>query len=325
MLNEAHPANPPISAPAERRSSFGFLVLWHLCVLALLVLVPGIKSHVPFWSPDTWAPDNPERGALLLAGAYVAGVGFLAALYALGRTVGYLRAASMIFAAFCLSFLYFLLERPAPVVSRSIVLTVFGASLVLGSLGFGLRRFRTPALALLVVAVVLSLGVEVHRALRPPHIPMETAATNIATAFYTLHSVAYHNAIPSTVVRGGGISPIGDEYLLATGDGRLYVFHWGKNETAFSIKPLPYHVPLNIQQFSDDANPSGYPGRPNDEAADSLQGVQTWQFRVADVRVQEQRRSGSSLRLSPLLEACRAVLRGAGIEHVRLARGFSVG
>lgn len=271
---------------ANRRSSVGFLVLWHLCALALLVLLPAMKSHVPFWSPDFWTPDNPERGALLLAGAYLAGVGILTALYALGVTVHYLRAASAVFAAFCLAFLYFLLVRPAPVVSRSIMLVVFGASLVLGSLGFGLRRGRMAALALLATAVVLAAGLEVHRALRPPPIAMERDATNIATAFYTLRSVTYRNAVPPTAVRGGGISPIGDQYLLATGDGRLYVFQWGKNE-AFAIKALPYHVPLNIQQFSDDANPHGYPGRPNDEAADSLQGVQTWQFRVADVRVQE--------------------------------------
>ena len=265
-----------------------FLILWHLCVLALLVLLPGIKSHLPFWSPDVWTPDNPERGALVLAGAYLAGVCLLAALRAFGRCVGYLRAASAIFAAFCLAFLYFLLARPEPVVSRSIVLTVFGLSLVLGSLGFGLRRFRIAALALLAAAVILAAGIEVRRALRPPQIHMETAASNIATAFYTLHSVIYRNAVPSTVVRGGGISPIGDRYLLATGDGRLYVFQWGKDDAAFAVKPLPYRVPLNIQEFSDDANPHGYPGRPNDEAADSMQGVQTWQFRVADVRVQEQ-------------------------------------
>ena len=281
-------ASPSISAPAAPRSGAGFRVAWHALALAFLVLLPGMKSHIAFWAPDNWTRDNPERGALLLAAAYLAAVVVLAAQNALGRTVGFARAAGGIIAAFCLAFLYFLLSRPAPTVSRSIILALFGASIVLGTLGFGLRKFRMPALALLAVAVALSAGIEVHRALRPSRSSMETDESNIATAFYTLHSTIYRNAIPSTVVRGGGISPIGDQYLLATGDGRMYVFQWGRSGRAFSIRQLPYEVPLNIRQFSDDANPHGYRGRPNDEAADSLQGVQTWQFRVADVRVQEQ-------------------------------------
>ncbi len=271
-----------------------FLVAWHILALALIVLLPGIKAHIPFWESGYWSDDNPERGALLLAGAYLAAVVALAGLGALGRKVGFARAASGILAAFCLAFLLFMLSRHAPAVSRSMVLAVFGASLVAGSLGFGLgsgsgwRGLRMPALALLAVAVALCVGIEVHRALRPARSPMVVEESNIATAFYTLHSTVYRNAVAPTVVRGGGISPIGDQYLLATGDGRLYVFGWGSSGQAFSIRQLPYHVPLNREQFSDDANPHGYRGRPNEEASDSLQGVQTWQFRVADVRVQEQ-------------------------------------
>lgn len=282
-------ASSSVSAPAAQRSAAIFLLAWHALSLALLLLMPGIKSHIPLWAADNWTPDNPERGALLLAGAYLAGAFVLAALNALGRTVGFARALSGFLAAFCLAFLYFLMSRSPPTVSRSIILAVFCASLVLGCLGFGLvsRRFRMPALALLAAAVALSAGTELRRILRPPPVAMETDESNIATAFYSLHSTIVRNAIPSTTVRGGGISLIGDEYLLATGDGRLYVFQWG-NGRPFSIKQLPYQVPLNIRQFSDDANPHGYQGRPNDEAADSLQGVQTWQFRVADVRVQEQ-------------------------------------
>ncbi len=118
---------------------------------------------------------------------------------------------------------------------------------------------------------------------------MERVKADIATAFYTLHMDTYRNALPGTDVRGGGLSLIGDQYLLATGDGRMYVFDWSSGGGKLAIRKLPYEVPINIAQFTADANPQGYAGKPNGgDQADRLQGVQTWQFRVAHIRVQEQ-------------------------------------
>lgn len=277
-------APPPTAWSRATRADWAFLLVWHTLAFALLLLLPGLKSHVPFW-----AGENPEAAAILLAVAYLAGIAVLFGFRALDRPIGILRAANVTTVLFCLIFLYFLLAKPAPAISRSVIVAMFAGSLVLAALGFALRRIRAAVLALLALAVAGVLGIEVHRAYGTTAVRMVREQTTIPTAFYTLRSVIYRNAIPSTVVRGGGISLIGDQYLLATGDGRMYVFDWRSGTDGFAIKRLPYTVPANIQEFTADANPQGYAGKPNGgDAADRLQGVQTWQFRVADVRVQNQ-------------------------------------
>src|SRR5450755_673397 len=91
--------NPSGAAPS--RSGVGFLLAWHALAFALLLLLPGVKSHVPFWSAD-----NPEYAASLLAGAYLAGVLLLLVIRSLGRTVGMMLVVNITFSVFCLMFLY---------------------------------------------------------------------------------------------------------------------------------------------------------------------------------------------------------------------------
>jgi aldose sugar dehydrogenase len=272
------------AAHGPAAATLGFLIAWHLVSFTLLLVLPGIKSRVPFWTAD-----SSESAASVLACTYLVGVLILAIIRYRGRPVGLVKAVVVTIAAYGLGFLYFLLHKPVPQVSRSIIVAMFGAAIVLTAAGFALRRYRTAALGVLAVILAGVVGIQLYRAYGPVRLHMEQAQATISTAFYTLHTVTYRNSIPATDVRGGGISPIGDQYLLATGDGRMYVFQWQKGNDAFSIKPLPYQVPLNIQEFTADANPEGYAGKPNGgDAADRLQGVQTWQFRVADVRVHEQ-------------------------------------
>lgn len=260
-----------------------FFAAWHVGGFTLLLLLPGLKSHMPFW-----ADENPEIGASLLAAVYFAGAVVLAIVYASGRSVGVVRALNVMMVVFCFAFLYFLLTKPAPIVSRSMILAMFVGSMLLAAAGAGLKRFPMLAVTVLVIALIGVLGIEVKRAYAPAKI-MRKTESNISTAFYTLHKVTYSDSIPSTVVRGGGIGLIGEDYLLATGDGRMYVFRWQNGGDAFSISKLPYQVPANIDEFTADANPEGYAGKPNSgDAADRLQGVQTWQFRVAGVLVHEQ-------------------------------------
>ena len=114
---------------------------------------------------------------------------------------------------------------------------------------------RRVGLLALVIAAVLCL--EVYRAYGPQRLHMQKIESNISTAFYTLHIETYRDSIPGTDVRGGGITLIGDQYLLATGDGRMYIFLWQKGDAAFSIRKLPYTVPANIEEFAADANPDG--------------------------------------------------------------------
>lgn len=280
-MNTDPSRSSPGSIPSRPR--FTFPIAWHSLGVLLLLLLPGFKSRIPFW-----AADNPDSSAtMVLAGAYLASILILRVMRARGRPVGVAQALYVILAVFCGAFLLFLLARTPPSLSRSIILAMFGGALVLAALGFALRRFSLPALTALALIVCALLGIELYRAYGPALPPMAKVEANISTAFYTLHSVTYRHAIPATDVRGGGIALIGDRFLLATGDGRMYVFQLGQGNQAFAIKQLPYSVPLNREDFTVDANPGGYAGRANTEASDRLQGVQTWQFRVADIRVQE--------------------------------------
>jgi cytochrome c2 len=264
----------------------GFRVVWHVLAALLLLMLPAIKLHLGFWSPDY--PTYPW----VFAGAYLLGA-LATTLQSRSRnskaTAGAVGAAALMMAAFGLAFLYFLLHKPPPDAPRSLIAAAFGLAVVLGTVGAALRRFQFAAASVLALAVAGILGLQLYRAYGPVRAPLEQVQATISTGFYTLHSVTYRNAMPGTDVRGGGISLLGDDYLLATGDGRLYVFGWPGNKDTLAIKQLPYQVPLNIAEFSADANPEGYAGKPNGgDQADRLQGVQTWQFRVADVLVREQ-------------------------------------
>lgn len=270
----------------------GFRVAWHVMAALLLLMLPALKLHLAVWSADypTYAWIFAAAYLLgALAGAIASRSGNPKATAGPSGGVGVLGAAAFMMAAFGLAFLYFLLHKPPLDVPRSLLGAALGLAVVLGTAGAVLRRFKFAALSLLALAVAAGVGLQVVRTYWPAPARMEQVQATISTGFYTLRSVTYRNAMPPTDVRGGGISLLGDQYLLATGDGRLYVFGWPENKDKLSIKELPYQVPLNIAEFTADANPEGYAGKPNGgDAADRLQGVQTWQFRVADVLVREQ-------------------------------------
>jgi len=136
-------------ANARPIPSTGFLLMWHIVGCLLLLLLPGVKTRIPFWSPD-----SPENAATLLTGAYAVSVIVLTLIRIRGRQVGVVNALLVTLAAFSLGFLYFLLHKPAPEVSRSIIAAMLGAALVLNAVGFGLRRYRTFALSTLPLYIV---------------------------------------------------------------------------------------------------------------------------------------------------------------------------
>ena len=268
----------------QSRAGFGpWMLLWHLLTLVLLMALTGIKTRIPFWSPD-----NPDHAAIYLAGAYVVSALLLTAMRWRGRPVTVGLAAVVTAAMFGIGFLLYLLHRPVPEISRSIFVLMLVAAAVLAAVGFTLSRFRGGAALLLSIVVIGLVGLQAYRAFGPVKLRPQTTQANLATAFYTLKMTTYQQYLPPTDVRGGGISPIGDQYILATGDGRIYAFDFGGAKQALSIRQLPFHVPINIDEFTHDANPEGYAGKPNGgDEADRLQGVQTWQFRTAAIRVQE--------------------------------------
>jgi glucose/arabinose dehydrogenase len=109
----------------------------------------------------------------------------------------------------------------------------------------------------------------------------------VATALYTVQLETYANPVPKSFVRGGALAVVGDRYLLATGDGHLYVFGWPAGGKLVKPRLLPNRVPFNPQQFILDSHTHWDESIANTSAADDMKGVQTWQFRVADVLVKE--------------------------------------
>ena len=91
----------------------------------------------------------------------------------------------------------------------------------------------------------------------------------IHTQFYDLNATYFKGFIPRTR-RGGGITRIGNKFLLATGDGGIYELEW--NGSTLSTLAAPFKVPLNIQSFNKSVPPA----------------VDKAKFRVADILVRQE-------------------------------------
>lgn len=270
-----------ITAPAP--SGMGSLLGWHLLAIASLLVLPGLKAHTPLWLLDK----TEQHASLLLAGAYLLSALILSVERARGNFVGFPRAFGATLAALGAACIYFLLTKVTPYASRLVLFEMVAAGTLLAVLGFALGSRRITGLIVLALAVCGALALELRGAYGPVRpTPAQIAESDIPTAFYTLKAVTYRNFIPGTVVRGGGVATLGEQYVLATGDGRMYVFDWLKDGRSFEIHSLPYTVPANAKEFVADANPHGYAGRANTDMADQQQGVQWWQFRTADIRIQ---------------------------------------
>lgn len=274
---------PEPSTGAGRLAPWTFLFAWHLLAFVLLLALSGLKTHVPLWSPV--APDRPI--VFTLGYAYLGSALLLMVNRLRGRPVGILAAVFVTLAVYGVEFLYLVMVRAEISGPRSALVAMVAVAVILMTSGFALRRLRTPALAALALVVIAVVGLEVYRTYRPKPLPMAQSTANISTGFYTLSAVTYSNVVPMSPVRGGGITLIGGEYLLATGDGRLYVFNWQGPKNTFSIRQLPYHVPLNAAEFRADVRPGRQDNPDVDMNLDQEQGVQTWQFRTADIRVLE--------------------------------------
>jgi len=127
-----------------------------------------------------------------------------------------------------------------------------------------------PRLAGTLIGAAAAAGIALQAAFsggllsRPP--PAPSASTRqVITSLYTLDVTFYRNFIPRPETNQGGITPIGDQYLLGTGSGDLYVF--SRQDGKLSRRKLAYRVPLNDDEFARADGPGMNP---------------VW-FRVADV------------------------------------------
>ncbi|HUO68838.1 MAG TPA: PQQ-dependent sugar dehydrogenase [Gammaproteobacteria bacterium] len=267
----------------DRRPSVGFLVLWHTLVAALLFAVADLR--VP--GPGFWSFRKEELYAsLFLLGAYlvVALVSIVAA--AIGRPLRFATVAITSFASFGAACFALLLVASNPPYSRALLLSVFVAALVLATASALAARARAISLAVLAAGAAAAIGFDLFKTFGPAKVPPMTASSKaVATALYPVEIETDDDPVPKSVVRGGAIAVLGDRYLLATGDGRLYVFSWPAGGKLEKPRLLPYRVPFNPDDFTQDSHTHWDESYANTDIADDIKGVQVWQFRVADVLV----------------------------------------
>lgn len=102
---------------------------------------------------------------------------------------------------------------------------------------------------------------------------------NIGTALYRVRATEFRNYIPRPDTNQGGITRFADGYLLATGDGDVYLYRRSRDGSSMAVEHIPTKVPINRAPFI---------------AAATGTDINLAYFRVADILAQEQ---GESFRL----------------------------
>jgi hypothetical protein len=262
------------------------LLVWHaVAVACMALLLPELKFRIPLW-----ALKPVELSALeIVLAAY--GVCALASVVCilLGVRITVGRLIAGIVSVFGIAFLYLLVIRTDA--TRFLIIAVFLAALCLIPLASRLGRLLLPAV---VVLVAVAAGALAWSARSPEKltgsVDPKLKTTLIHTAFYNLNAEFYTHYVPEPAVRGGGLSRIDDQFLLATGDGFLYVLNWDQG-AALHARKLPFRVPLNGDEFAKDTT-GGLWQKPSEGDALSVAGedagtqVIAWWFRVAGLYVQ---------------------------------------
>ena len=287
-----HPARSG-RAPGMKNSSrlsVVLLILWHLLAMAALALVlPELKFKLPVWSLKA----AELRPLELMLGAYALCALLSVAVRRRGEPLRITGLATLTVAVFGLLFLYFLITRVDS--ARIIMGQMLLATLVLVPLGRRLSgAWRGAGVLVLGAAVVAGVLISRPGSDKPGAAHPETNSMLLRTAFYNVRATSYLDQIPEPAVRGGGLARLGDRFVLATGDGHLYLFDWRRDGAGGKpqFRALPFRVPINGDEFAHD-NGGGPWHKPAEGDAQSVMGedtgstVITWWFRVNSPLVQE--------------------------------------
>ena len=258
----------------------------HLAICLILLLGPSL------WLAPPWFPELDPRLWIVLAGGVLAYL--LAGITTPVRPVAGSGAALLRFGAFsCVWILGValweggLLGPPLPVYSRAAMLTsvaVGAAALVIDTLSSP-ASWPAPAATAIAGLACLAGQAAFHKNWLPrPRGPEQRIAV-LNTALYQIRLTSYLNSIPGRREEdprtrwGGGIGRWGTDYLLATGEGGLYVFNEDRAARKLRIRALPYQAPMNYAEFERGAA----------EIFRDAPGtvVETNRFRLAGVLVQE--------------------------------------
>lgn len=268
--------------------SLGFLVGWHILVIAVLVQLPRLKFAIPVWRLST---SELIPLALLLA-AYVLCAAFSLLGQVRGKPIAGSTLVLSVLALFGLVFFYLLTKKFDS--SKAVLAYALILSLIFLPWSQQGGRMASVGLLLLVIAATALLVLNLKPPSKVTHQGMPRMQVLVVnSALYNIRALTYQDYLPAPVVSGGGLSRLGDGFVLATGDGYLYLLNWTGDQDALQVRPLPYRIPINGDQFAQDT--TGKPwrrpvaGEPVLHAKeDAGDAVISWWFRVAGVLVQEQ-------------------------------------
>jgi len=252
-----------------------------LAALAILGATALVTLSAARFAKPLWAIEDKTLHLMLLIGA---GYLFMIAALLLGERLG--RRASFVQVALVGAVAAVPLLAAAifyhPQFSRTPLLVAPVLGVVLAWVSVCITAY--PWVRVGFVALLAALGIALQVARSQGAFEHESApsrvTTHVSTSLYGLTATAYRNYIPRPFTNQGGISLFADGYLLATGDGDIYVYRRSKDHKSLSVEPIPAaKVPINSAEFV--------------AAATGSPIILNW-FRVADILAQE---SGETFRL----------------------------
>jgi aldose sugar dehydrogenase len=265
-----------------------YLLAWYATSLCFFLLLPTWKFGLPLWQ----LPHSDLRAfsCLALAFLFSAGIGCLFRHTEHGRALWL--TALFTTASFGLVFLGFLGARTE--FSRIATIIAFAYAIVLVPVPYVMGASRTYWAVAFVA--LLAAGLVLPFVPTSPPLPKHSSLV-IKTEYYNLDVETDRGLFPRSVL-GGGLARIGDSYLRLSGDGQLYLFGWENQANELAVKPLPYPVPINGEEF---AAAAGHPWETstNEGVQESKvdldhQGLHPEWFRTYGLLAQE---VGSRLRL----------------------------
>jgi aldose sugar dehydrogenase len=255
---------------------------WHTLAVLILIWLPVLKDHLWWW-------DLRKRELFPLI-VLVAAYGISALVVTLFvKTDGWraARRALVITLSLFSPVLVVLLVLMQTTFSTPhyLVLPIFIAATLLIPLSVGADPIRIAGIAVLGAVLIGVAGFGMRSVHTARKIGVRVAESDIKTAFYALRMVSREGVVPAPATRGGGLDRLGDQVLLGTGDGTLYLIT--PHEDELKTQRLSTRVPANREEFAAAFGGSAdAPRRFIEYREAGPPRVQTWRFRVADVIAQ---------------------------------------
>ncbi len=227
-----------------------------------------IKYNKPFWQFDT--------GQLWLLAILCLAFSLSFCIIKFGSMKGglsvYLKIFTLTISILAVSMFCLLLAGPVSLgmetIPRSILLFATGAALVLGYLAVLPVDRKLEAGALICVLLALTgMNLLYHFGFLPKD-KTRIITRHVASSLHNLEIRSYRHFVAKPVSAGGALSATSNQYVLATGDGTLYLFAHPEDNKPLEPVELDIRIPINYEEFRRDAGQ-----------------VQTANFRVTDLLI----------------------------------------